>query len=69
MGILDKALKVRKRFGLEEIAGMDLMGPAPIGNGMKVFWKRGVFEELRFLVLGILREGEGVVRGSTAAQE
>uniref|UniRef100_A0A7C8ZWY5 Uncharacterized protein n=1 Tax=Opuntia streptacantha TaxID=393608 RepID=A0A7C8ZWY5_OPUST len=69
MGILHYAFKVRNRFGLEEITGMDLMGPAPIGDCMQVFRKRSVFEELGFLVLGIFREGKGVVRGDAASQE
>lgn len=36
---------------------------------MKVFRKRGVFEELGFLVLSIFREGEGVVGGDATAEE
>lgn len=69
MGILNYAFKVRNRFGLEEIPGMDFMGSAPIGDCMKVFRKRGVLEELGFLVLGIFREREGVVGGDAASEE
>lgn len=69
MGILDKFLEIRNRLGLEEIPGMHLVGPTPIGDSVKIFRKRGVLKELGFLVLGIFREGEGVVGGRTATQK
>lgn len=48
---------------------MDLMGTAPIRDGMEIIWKWGVFEELGFFVLGVFREGEGVVSSDAAAEE
>lgn len=45
------------------------MGAAPVRNGVEVGRQRRVAEELRLLVLGARREGEGVVGDGAAAEE
>lgn len=45
------------------------MGPAPIGDGVEILRQGGVAEELGLLVLGVLREREGVVGGGGATEE
>lgn len=69
MSIPDGGLDVRERLGLEEDAGVDLVGGAPVGDGVEVVGERGVAEEVGFFVLGIFGEGEGVVGGGGAAEE
>lgn len=69
VGILDGGLEVSEGLGLEEGAGVDLVGPAPVGDGVEVVGEGGVAEELGLLVPGVLGEGEGVVGGGGGAQE
>lgn len=69
MGLLDHILQLPDVLGLVEDPGLDLVGAAPVGDGVEVIGQRGVTKELGFLVLGILGEGEGVVGGCTAEKE
>jgi len=43
--------------------------PAPVGHRVQVLRQRRVPEDLRLLVLGIVRQGEGVVGGGTAEEQ
>lgn len=54
---------------MEENPSLDLVGPAPVGNGVEVVGERGVAEEVGLFVLGVFGEGEGVVGGDAAAEE
>lgn len=66
MGVFDDPLQLGFGLGLEEVPGVDLVGTAPVGDRVEIFGQRRVLEELRLLVLSVLREGEGVVRGDAA---
>lgn len=69
MGLLDHVLQLLEVLGLVEDPGLDLVRAAPVRDGVEVFGQRGVAEDLGLLVLGILREREGVVGGRAAEED
>lgn len=69
LGVSNSGLKVREGLRLEEDSGVYLVGATPVGNRVEVVGKRGVAEDLGLLVLGIRREGEGIVGGGAAPDE
>lgn len=69
MGLFHNLLKLLQVLGLVENPGLDLVGPAPIRDRVKILGQRSVAEDLGFLVLGVFREWEGVVRGGAAEEE
>lgn len=52
-----------------ENPGLDLVGPAPIGDRVEVIGQGCIPEDLGFLVLGIRWEREGIVGGSPAEED
>ncbi|KAM2878900.1 hypothetical protein FF1_014457 [Malus domestica] len=69
VGILHDLLQLLKRFGLVENPGLDLVGPAPVGDGVEVLRQRSIPENLGLFMLGVLGEKEGVVGGGGAEQD
>lgn len=69
IGLLDHILQLLEVLWLVEHPGLDLVSAAPVGDSVEVFGQRGVAEDLGLLMLGVLREGEGVVGGSAAEDE
>lgn len=55
--------------GLEEDAGVDLVGGAPVGDGVEVVGEGRVLEGDGLLVERVRREREGVVGGGAAAED
>lgn len=66
IGLLDYFLELLKGLGLVEDPGLDLVGPAPVRDGVELLRERGVAEDLGLLVLGVLGKWERVVGGGTA---
>lgn len=64
-----RALQLLRVLRLEEVARLHLVGPAPVGDRVQVLRQRSVPEDLRLLVLGVVREGECVVGGAAAEEE
>lgn len=50
------------------MASLDLVGTTPVRDGVEIVGKGSITKELGPLVLGVFREGEGVV-GCGAAEE
>lgn len=69
MGLFHNLLKLLEVLGLVENPGLNLVGPAPIRDGVEIFGERSVTEDLGFLVFGILGEWEGVVGGCAAEED
>lgn len=62
-------LEIRERVRLEEHAGVDLVGAAPVGDGVEVVRERRVLEGDGLLVERVGREREGVIGGGAAAED
>lgn len=54
VGFLHDLLQLLQVLRLVEDPGLDLVGPAPVGDGVEVLGQWGVAEDLGFLVLGVL---------------
>ncbi|WVY97782.1 hypothetical protein V8G54_029933 [Vigna mungo] len=63
------ALQLLHVLRLEEVASLHLVRPAPVRHRVQVLRQRRVPEDLRLLVLGIVRQGEAVIGGGTAEEE
>lgn len=69
MGILDNLFQLLKGLRLVENPGLDLVGPAPVGDCVELLGQRSIAENLGFFVLGVFREREGVVGGCSGEQD
>lgn len=69
MSFLNHILQLLEILGLVKNPGLDLMGPAPVGDSVEVVGQWGVAEELGFFVLGVFGEWEGVVGGDAAEED
>lgn len=69
MGLGHHALELVETVRLVEMAGLDLVGPTPVGDGVEVLRQWCVAEDLGLLVLRVIWQGECEVRGGAAEDE
>lgn len=55
VGIPNDVLEGGESLGLVEVASVDLVGAAPVGDGVEVLRERRIAKKLRLFVLGVFR--------------